>query len=77
MEQRYTECEKLDKIQQHIIEIMDFLNFLKGKDIFLGEWYSEWRMLPTQKAILPLLYEFYEIDSKKLEEERRKIISLL
>lgn len=77
MKQKHTECEKLGKIQQHIIEIMDFLEFLKGKDIFLGEWYSEWRMLPTQKAILPLLYEFYEIDSKKLEEERRKIISLL
>lgn len=83
----YPECEKLDGHTSDWNAIFPFLEWLSENEIWLArtitrrEFYGEDyddepmdTMVPISKSKHDLLYEYFGVDSHKLEMERRKIL---
>lgn len=73
----YPECEKLSNAQPTIVEIIDFIDFIRNKeDITLCEYdISRNKYFMSSKNLLNLLYQYYDIDYDQLEIERRQILN--
>lgn len=73
-----TKIRELDKHANSIDDqrtIMDFIEFVSGKGIHFAEWdEGGYHMHQTFKSNQDLLYEFFKIDPKKLEKERRELL---
>lgn len=76
----YSEHEKMAKVAEHSQEIGRFLDeFLPSKGIHLAEVsterYRDGEFVSTHQSITSLLAEFYEIDLKKIEQEKRAMLA--
>jgi len=76
------ECEKLAKLDREIRAITEFLEWLESQGIELRKPDTENLSVlgeiifynPILKRHNELINEFYGIDSKKVEEERKEIL---
>lgn len=74
----YPEHIKLKAIQPKSQAIHDFIEFLQGKGIYLGEYYKDFdRMVFAGRNITNLVAEFFDIDQNKLEGEKRHMIDVM
>jgi hypothetical protein len=56
--------------------IRDFINWLSGQDIELGTWTESGRwMLPVGEGLDTMLSRYFDIDTVKLENERRALLA--
>ena len=72
----YPECEKLAKVRNESQTIGEFLEWLMGtKEVILAKYQGKLDTLTeTRESIESLLAEFFGIDLKKVEKERRQMI---
>ena len=68
-EPNYPEAEKWAKVHDHAVAITGFMQWIDDKYGDVEYW--------QRPKLEDLLYEYYEIDSKKLEEERRAMLASL
>ena len=77
IDEKYPVHEKLHKIKDQSQAVHEFLNWCSesGRDIHLAEWVNDgsW-MLPTQRDLKTLLAEFFGIDLRALEDEKRQML---
>ena len=74
----YPQCVRLNEVRDRSIAIQDFISFLEVKEIHLAKWHKNGEyLMPAQISLQDLLYEYFGIDSKALEVERRKILDNL
>lgn len=74
----YPECEKLDEVGESRILLCDFLGWLEGKGFEICERFPETdRYWPTYKSADTLVLQFFDIDEKKLEVERKDMLNRL
>lgn len=76
--EKYPMCTKLSESSDERRTINDFVEWLQQKGIWLcdreeGSNFAEYR--PIAKRSDELVMEYLEIDTKKLEEERRAILA--
>jgi len=76
------ELEKLDNVHEEIRTIEHFLEFLSGKGILLcnptDDTKTSMSYVPiTISDMKNLIYEDYDIDPIKLEQERRQLLESL
>lgn len=75
---KYPECEKLREVHSQSQVIGQFLDWLQHeKRISLAEYDEYDRLQWAAKKNEDLLAEFFDIDLKKVEEERRAILDEL
>jgi len=78
-----SECEKLNKRSEEWNHIYPFLEWLQEQRIVLARYEPDKfssiypNLQPIRKSIDDLLYEYFEIDTLKLEEERRELLQKL
>lgn len=76
------ECEKLVTVSEESNKIGDFLAWLSStKEVFLAGWYGD-EFLPhdatlSNRGIQKLLAEYFDIDMKKVEQERSALLKWL
>lgn len=77
MDTNYPEHMKLQKVGDHSQKIGEFVEWLGSeKRITLVIWDEADQMfIPQYTGIQELLAEFFEIDLKKLEEEKRAMLA--
>jgi len=80
----YPECEKMSKVRKQSQLVGEFLDWLMNeRGIVLSEYHEgegrndEEELMPISVRIEELLAEFFEIDLKKVEQERRQILKEL
>ncbi len=81
-EEDYPEHIKLARVKDYSQAIGEFLEWLPTKGYVVAEYFREEvsgkvQLLPAYKTIQDLLAEFFEIDQKKLEEERRHMLEAI
>lgn len=68
------ECEKLSSLNNEIMAINEFLEFINSKGIFLGSYPENSNFLESYRSNPEkLIYEMYHIDGERLEKERKSI----
>ena len=76
-----SECARLTEREEEWNAIMPFLEWLEEHGMFLCEMVQlEYRSCHCNrigKSMEQVLYEYFGIDSKKLEEERRELLERL
>jgi len=72
---RYKEHEKLQTVKDSSQTIGEFIEWCNNKGIFLGEYDRFDELVPTRKNTETLLAEFFKIDLKKLEQEKRDMLN--
>lgn len=80
----YPEHEKLKKVQKESQAVGEFLEWLRGeKGYEIARWNrddfdeEDDRLVPVHISIEKLLAEFFNIDTNKLEEEKRAMLAQL
>lgn len=68
------ELDKLTELSDKMNVLAQFMEFLDEKGIVLKKWH-EHGYLPADTRDLP--YEFFELDPRKIEEERREVMKYL
>lgn len=69
------ECDKWAKVHEDSVVIQQFFEFLSSKGInlcYMEKTYEQF--LPVMQTHDDLIYEYFEIDRSKLEQERRAIL---
>jgi hypothetical protein len=86
MENKYPECEKFQAVREQANQIGEFIDFLRyEKKYTLAKWYKlededddeeeiEQKLMPEFPDMEKLLAEYFDIDLKKLEEEKRVML---
>lgn len=71
----YGEINKHASVLSHMNTVREFLEWLDGRQIELGsrEFHGE-RLLPHHEDREAMLNRFFEIDTVKLENERRALL---
>lgn len=69
----YPEHDRLAKVAEKSQACGEFVEWLSGQGLQLGQWYDH-RFAPATYDIQALLAEFFEIDAKKIEKEKRKML---
>jgi hypothetical protein len=70
---KYPECEKLSSSRNEMLTIERFLDWCMGKGVWLAERDKNFENFWIADQA-HLLFEYFEIDSKRLEEERRQML---
>jgi hypothetical protein len=74
---QYPEHDKLEKVQEQSQTIGEFLEWLSSeKEIHLARWHNTCDLRDVHTDKEKLLAEFFGIDLKKLEEEKRQMIEV-
>lgn len=77
----YPEHEKLRAISDQSQTVGEFVEWMGQQGIHLGEYlHGEWsqaRLVPTHRNTVDLLAEFFGIDQKRLEGEKRAMLASL
>lgn len=77
----YPEHEKLQAVANESQAIGDFVEWLGQRGIHLGEYlegkWIEARLVPTHRSTVDLLADFFYIDQRKLEAEKRAMLAAL
>lgn len=68
-----TEINKLKAVQAQSQIIGEFLEWLEGNYV-IAEWGIKDRLFPTRKRIEQWLALYFDIDLKKVEEERQQCL---
>lgn len=77
--QQYPECEKLSAVRPEMMKITTFVEWLEEQGIKLcspddgGGMFSS-GYAPVSESVEKILHRYFEIDPKKLEDERRLIL---
>jgi hypothetical protein len=74
----YPEHEKLAKVSDESNAIGDFIMWLESKGTHLMQWNDsaeDW--LPDQDSIVSMLAAYYDIDLKKIEQEKREMLNTM
>lgn len=72
---KYPEHEKLAEVKDRSQAVGEFVDWLaQTKKIHLAVWMNETEMTYAREPITDLLAEFFEIDQKKLEDEKRAML---
>ncbi len=73
---KYPECEKLSAVTSKSRAIGEFLDWLEGeKQLVLAQWNNEnGRLYGSRHNQEALLAEFFDIDLKEVEKERRAML---
>ena len=76
-EKTYPECEKLKKVHEKSQTIGEFLEWLEGEKgvVLMVEKEDETYPISFQYHTEGLLAEYFEIDLKKVEAERREMLA--
>ena len=75
---KYPECEKLKAVSDKSQEIGAFLDWLQSqKKVVLATYLPTDDLMPMRFSMEELLAEYYEVDLKKVEKERRAILKAL
>lgn len=70
-----TELEKMHAVKEKSQAIGEFLEWLiSDKELVIGRWDSDGTLHPKYVSIENLLAEFFGIDLKKVEKEKRAIL---
>lgn len=74
-----SECKKLAKRTDEWNAIYKFYEWLQEQRITLARWDDRlsYGITPVTKHIQDLLYEYFEVNPIKLEQERREILRKL
>jgi hypothetical protein len=78
----YPEHEKLCKVADLSQKIGEFLDFGLAKQSLVlcevdDESYTDTRFYPTSKSIRAILADYFEIDQKKIDEEKERMLEAL
>jgi hypothetical protein len=79
----YPEHEKLQRISDKSQSIGEFVDWLNTQGIFLAEWVKKpgrqgsSDLTYARKGIQELLAMFFDIDQKKISEEKQAILQLI
>jgi len=72
------ECDKMKAVQKQSQAIGEFLEWLLcEKNLQLCEWDGLYKMIPDHTPTEELLAEFFGIDLKKVEQEKRAILDFM
>ena len=77
------ESNKLKAVRPNMAELKHFVSFLEENNIHLCESlksedrFAELDYVRTPKSIDSLLFEFFEIDPQKVEQERMKVLEVM
>ena len=69
-----SEIEKMRLIQEKSQAIGEFLEWLQGNEHVLAKWKDDDQLVPVRKSIEQLLADYFDIDLKKVEEEKQAIL---
>ena len=72
-----SELEKSYAVQDNMLLISDFCDFLKSKNMEIGEYYYNDEFHPSLVNTMYLIHEYFDIDTKKLHEERAAYLEKL
>lgn len=72
----YPEHDKLQKVQKKSKAIEEFLDWLETNNLCLGEWISDYSLVPSNVSTVILLAKYFGIDLMVIEEEKRHMIDL-
>lgn len=73
----YPEHEKLSNIQQQSQFLGEFMEYIQSKNIVLAQYGEFDRLYPINKSINIFLAEMFNIDLKKIDEEKNQMIEEL
>ena len=78
----YPEHDKLNKVAEESQTIGEFIEHLQQKGIHLSQYveiegFSEKRLMVISTPIESLLADFFDIDLRKIEQEKREILENL
>lgn len=72
---RYPEHEKLDKVREKSQSIGEFLEWLDQRGIVSAKWSDGGvTLIPQYNSIERMLAEYFGIDLKEIENEKRQIL---
>lgn len=72
-----SELEKLSAVVDKSHQIGEFLEWCGEQGYSLCTWSEDDELIPTHKTIEQLLADFFEIDLKKVEEQRSALLDSL
>ena len=73
----YPECEKLSTKRTEMMAIRSFMDFVGEKEIILTDTRLKYHASVRDRQLEDLMYEFYDINPKEVEIERRKMLDSL
>lgn len=74
----YPECEKLSAVYEERFAILDFLMWCEGEGIHLARYDEDRpRMVTVSESPDALVMRHFNIDSQKIEDERRAMLENL
>lgn len=85
-EEKYPEHVKMKPLTERSQIIGEFLDWLQHerdtalcelRDLGSDEWWPEKQYIPISKGIEALLAEYYDVDMKVIEQEKREMIKEL
>lgn len=76
-ERKYLEHEKLAAVAQDSQKQGEFLEWLRSNDYYLCREQPYGGYWPTSRSIEQILAEYYGIDQRKLEKEKRAMLTNL
>jgi hypothetical protein len=79
---KYPECERLKAVSGESQAIGNFIEWLGEERMFIVKYekvegYRDEQALPVTKSIEQMLADYFDIDLKKVEKERRAILAYL
>lgn len=76
--EEYPECEKLSAVSDERRTLSEFFEWLESRGMLLCTYEPDFQIpWPVTKSNDTLIYEFLEIDPKKLDQERRAMLASL
>ena len=69
-----SELEKWDLVHAVAVDLEAFIEFLVSKKKYSICKQIDDRFMPCGELSLELIYEYFDIDAKKLEKERRELL---
>ena len=67
------ECEKMVVVKERSQELSNFVDWLREQSLWICEEVEE-HWVPTRKSYEQLFADYFGIDLKKVEEERRALL---
>ena len=79
MDKERTECDKLLDVKEESMTLSSFVEWLNSKNIAIctvekTDGYPREQWLPIRKSYEELFADYFEIDLKKLEQEKQEIL---
>lgn len=69
-----SEIEKVRAVRERSQTIGAFLEWLQSKEYVIASWGADDKLYPVRDSIEQLLAQYFDIDLKKLEKEKRALL---